>query len=268
MQLVLRPPFDQPWFAQDPFSAVEKLEGKVYRELEGRRTLRFEHEGNGYFVKIHRGVGWPEIAKNLMSFRMPVIGADNEWHAIARFQELGLDTMTPVAFGSRGANPARRHSFLITRELAPVIDLEELTRSWGSNPPPPQFRRELIRTLARMIRVMHEGGVNHRDCYLCHFLIHTPVDYGRPPKLFLIDLHRAQVRHRVPAKWRIKDLAGIFFSAKHLNIRRPERLLFLGEYYGLPIRELLLSRSGEVSRIERKAERILSHHLKHHAASG
>jgi heptose I phosphotransferase len=41
------------------------LQGEVFRELEGRRTLRTEVAGRGYFVKIHRGAGWAEIVKNL-----------------------------------------------------------------------------------------------------------------------------------------------------------------------------------------------------------
>ncbi|MFG9938751.1 ABC transporter substrate-binding protein [Pseudomonas aeruginosa] len=40
MRLVLEEPFKRLWNGRDPFEAVEALQGKVYRELEGRRTLR------------------------------------------------------------------------------------------------------------------------------------------------------------------------------------------------------------------------------------
>lgn len=63
MRLVLEEPFKRLWSGRDPFEAVEALQGKVYRELEGRRTLRTEVDGRGYFVKIHRGIGWGEIAR-------------------------------------------------------------------------------------------------------------------------------------------------------------------------------------------------------------
>jgi heptose I phosphotransferase len=37
--------------------------------------------------------------------------------------------------------------------------------------------------------------VNHRDCYICHFLLHTePAPTPEQLRLSLIDLHRAQVR--------------------------------------------------------------------------
>jgi len=90
-------PFRTLWEGQDPFVAVEALEGQVFRELEARRTLRSEVAGRTYFVKIHRGIGWAEIFKNLLSLRLPVLGAQNEWRAIRRLQELGIDSMRAVA---------------------------------------------------------------------------------------------------------------------------------------------------------------------------
>lgn len=77
-QVWLAAPFDRLWAGRDPFEAVEALRGEVFRELEARRTLRTEVDGRGYFVKIHRGVGWAEIVKNLVCLRAPVLGAGNE----------------------------------------------------------------------------------------------------------------------------------------------------------------------------------------------
>ena len=124
MKLMLAEPFKGLWAGQDAFAAVEALQGQVYRELEGRRTLRTEVDGRGYFVKIHRGIGWGEIVKNLLSAKLPVLGAGQEWRAIQRLTEAGVPTMTAVAYGERGANPATQHSFIVTEELAPTTDLE------------------------------------------------------------------------------------------------------------------------------------------------
>ena len=67
------------------------------RELEARRTLRTEVDGKGYFVKIHRGIGWAEIAKNLLTAKLPVLGAGQEWKAIQRLRQAGVPSMTAVA---------------------------------------------------------------------------------------------------------------------------------------------------------------------------
>ena len=136
MKLVLKPPFERLWAGRDAFVEVEALKGEVYRELEGRRTLRTEVDGEGYFVKIHRGIGWGEIVKNLLTAKAPVLGAGQEWAAIQRLHEAGVPTMTAVAFGERGCNPASQHSFIITEELAPTISLEDFCVDWPRNPPP------------------------------------------------------------------------------------------------------------------------------------
>ena len=56
--LCIEEPLRSCWFGQDPFAAAEKLQGLVLRALEGRRTLRTEIAGQGYYAKIHRGIGW------------------------------------------------------------------------------------------------------------------------------------------------------------------------------------------------------------------
>ena len=84
MKLMLAEPFKSLWAGRDPFAEVEGLQGEVYRELEARRTLRTEVDGNGFFVKIHRGIGWGEIFKNLFTAKLSVLGAGQEWRAIQR----------------------------------------------------------------------------------------------------------------------------------------------------------------------------------------
>ena len=63
MKLILAEPFKSLWAGRDAFTEVERLEGEVYRELDGRRTLRTEVEGRGYFVKIHRGMAGVRCSK-------------------------------------------------------------------------------------------------------------------------------------------------------------------------------------------------------------
>jgi len=99
MKLILAEPFKTLWAGRDAFEAVEELQGQVYRELENRRTLRTEVDGRGYFVKIHRGIGWGEVAKNLLTAKLPVLGAGKEFDAINRLKEVGVPTMTCVAYG-------------------------------------------------------------------------------------------------------------------------------------------------------------------------
>ena len=271
MKLVLAEPFKSLWAGKDPFVAVEALQGQVYRELEGRRTLRTEVAGRGYFVKIHRGIGWGEIAKNLLSAKLPVLGARQEWQAIERLTAAGVATMTAVAYGERGRNPAAQHSFIVTEELAPTTDLEQLSQNWANEPPEPRLKWALIAEVASMLGRMHRAGVNHRDCYICHFLLHTDKPVSADDlRLSVIDLHRAQVRRATPLRWRNKDLAALYFSALNIGLTRRDRLRFLHGYFAAlkgrqPLRQILGEEAQLLAWLERKAQRLLERYARKYA---
>lgn len=231
MKLFLSPPWEKYWQGKDPFAEAMALQGKIYRSKEGRRTLRFEHDGCGYFLKLHEGIGWGEICKNLLQLRLPVLGAANEYHACSRLKELGVDTMTPVAFGERGKNPAHQLSFLITEELSNTISLEDICKRWENHPPKLREKRALIRKIAAISKTLHDNGINHRDYYLCHFLrADTEKLFTVDDPLYLIDLHRVQIRQSIPARWRIKDIAGLFYSAFDIQLTRRDILCFMTVY--------------------------------------
>ncbi len=259
----LEEPYLSLWNGSDPFVAVEALKGEVFRELEARRTLRTEVAGRGYFVKIHRGVGWAEILKNLLTFRLPVLGADNEWQAIRRLAALNVDTMHAVAFGQRGSNPATRHSFIVTEDLSPTISLEDFCGDWIKMPPPVLFKRALIKRVAEMAGCMHRGGVNHRDFYICHFLLHLdPKPSNDLLKLSLIDLHRAQVREKTPRRWRDKDLASLYFSALNIGLTQRDFLRFLRGYFGQPLRNILREEAALLIYLAGEADRLQARYLR------
>jgi hypothetical protein len=218
------------------FRGVKQLDGQVYREVENRRTIRFEWQGKGYFAKIHSGVGWLEILKNFSQFKVPVLGASNEWYAIEKLNQLGIDTMYPVAYVSEGWNPAKIHSSIVTRELEPTESLEDYC---ANNELSPVMKRGLIKKLATTSRVLHENGVNHRDYYICHFLLDLSSIDENDPKLFLIDLHRAQIRKVTPDRWKVKDIGGLFYSAFDLELTLRDLFRFMRIYSGRSLRATL-----------------------------
>lgn len=257
MKLMLAEPFKSLWAGRDAFTEVEGLQGEVYRELEARRTLRTEVNGKGFFVKIHRGIGWGEIFKNLLTAKLPVLGAGQEWKAIQRLQEVGVPTMTAVAYGEKGSNPADQHSFIVTEELAPTVSLEDFSIDWIKNPPEPVLKRALIGEVARMTGMMHRAGVNHRDCYICHFLLHTDKPVTADDfKLSVIDLHRAQTRPAITQRWRNKDLAALYFSALDIGLTQRDKLRFLKGYFRQPLRQILAQEAALLAWLEGKANKL------------
>ena len=234
------------WRGDDAFMRAQQQRGEVFREKEGRRTVRFSVGAKHYFLKLHQGIGWGEVFKNLMQFRLPVIGATNEWRAIHKLQQLDVHTMTAVGYGRRGFNPAKQLSFLITDELTDTISLAMLCEKWARQPPRFALKRALIARVAEIARTLHENGINHRDFYLCHFFVECCADENAKEELchensrvFVIDLHRAQIRAKTPHRWIIKDLAGLYFSTLNIGFTSRDVLRFMKIYSRKNTRQLI-----------------------------
>ena len=237
--LFLNETFKSLWSGKNPFDEAFKLDGEVFRSVKSRRTFRFELNGRGYFAKIHRGTGWKEIIKNWIQLKTPVLGARNEYEAIRKLEALGIPTMTPAAFGERGKNPAKIESFIITEELTNTVSLEDFCRDWKETPPAFALKKSLIEYVANVSRTLHRNGVNHRDYYICHFLLNLSRPLTSPLTAYLIDLHRTQLREKTPRRWLIKDIAGLYFSAMDIGLTERDIFRFIKIYSGKPLREEL-----------------------------
>lgn len=254
--LILRDELQVLWQGHDVFNLVQQLSGSIAREAPGRQTLRFELNGSAYYRKLHTGVGWGEIIKNLVRGRLPVVSARNEWLALNRLVEIGVASLIPVAYGEQGINPARRLSFIVTRELAGTVQLDDYLRA---NPNMGFVHKQgLLRAVAHTARKIHSNGLNHRDLYLCHFLLDpvTAADETHSPLLYLIDLHRAQLRKQVPQRWLVKDLASIYFSAMDMGLTQRDIGRFLVSYFDLPLKQVLQQKCTLLSAVKRRAEQL------------
>jgi hypothetical protein len=221
------------------FDEILNLQGKVYRQHKNRTTLRFVSDGKGYFVKIHRRIGWGEILKNIFSLKWPVVSARNELNAINKCEQLGIATMEIAGFGERGVPPVWLESFLITEELENTISLEKFCSDWKNNPPDFRLKAALIRKVAGIARILHRNGVNHRDFYICHFLLDLKSNPSSSTfNLYLIDLHRVQIRKHTPRRWVIKDLSGLFFSSMDIGLTKRDLFRFMKAYSGKPLRSI------------------------------
>jgi len=249
---------------EDSFYQMMNIEGKVYREALGRRTLRFTRGKKDYFLKMHTGVGWGEIVKNLTYLRAPVVGALNEWHGVHRLNDLEIDTMAVAAYGIRGRNPATKHSFIVTEALPTETSLEDYCADWKHNPPKTlketRLKRWILNKVVETARVIHENGANHRDFYLCHFLLDARFgedqQVSAESKLYLIDLHRLQMRRKTPERWAVKDIAGLYYSSKDIGLTKRDLLRFMKLYRGKPLREILATEASFWKKVESRGNKL------------
>lgn len=240
------------------FEQIMAIQGKVFRDVPGRKTLCFVLGQGSFFIKIHSGIGWREILKNFSQGKLPVLGASNEYKAIRELDALGIDTMTISGFGERGFNPAAKQSFIITEDLKNTISLEDLCRDWTKQPPSLGLKRALINKVAMIARQLHDNGINHRDFYICHFLLDQELYKSGRLTLYLIDLHRAQIRSKTPRRWLLKDLAGLYFSAMDIGLTQADLFRFLQIYRGKPLREILNDEAVLWHKVSAKAGKLYS----------
>ncbi len=230
---------------ENTFDWLMNVEGKVHRAVKNRRTVEFEIGGRRYFIKAHRAVGWSEVLKNICYGRAPIVSAEPEWHAIQALNRAGVATPAVAGKGLRGRAPANLESFIVMPALDGMISLEDFTRDWRGLTGKRRvlLKRLLLKRIADIARRLHGAGMNHRDFYLCHFLMRdrnwtqwTPND---AVELVLIDLHRVQIREQVPERWLVKDLGGLLFSSFDAGLTRRDLLRFITAYRQWPWREVI-----------------------------
>jgi len=216
-----------------------RLQGKIFRSVIGRKTMQITFDvankdvggaEKSYFVKQHFGVGWSEIFKNLLSLKMPILGAMTEVSAIEKLDEIGIATTPLVAYGQQGYNPASMRSFVITEDLGDIISLEDLCADWAKSPPEEAFKQKLIIAMALLTAKLHGAGLCHRDFYLCHFVLKNQDLVAGNFNLHLIDLHRMLMHQPSNGSAVMKDIAGLIFSAKDSGFTDEDWALFK-QYY-------------------------------------
>ncbi|MBV1875902.1 MAG: lipopolysaccharide core heptose(I) kinase RfaP [Cycloclasticus sp.] len=249
--------FKKDWGGGPTFDELMALEGEMYRQVARRKTFKFNLNDNEYFAKVHKGVGWNEIFKNLLQGRKPVVSAANEYEAINLLKKLDVKTMTLAAYGHRGFNMAELESFVITESLEPAISLEDFCVDWSTNKPPLKLKRALIKRVAKITRCLHENGINHRDLYICHFLLKEgdldSLKDINDVQLYLIDLHRVQIRSQIPIRWQVKDLAALYFSSMDIGLSRQDLFYFIHHYTGNRVSKELAVNSELWVEVKRKA---------------
>ena len=99
---------------------------------------------------------------------------------------------------------------------------------------------------------MHRAGVVHRDYYLYHLLVDEKQLRRGVVALSLIDLHRAQLRRRIPPRWLVRDLGGAAVLVPRPAGHAP-RPVFVRAYEGRPLRVALKENGGFWSRVQRRA---------------
>jgi len=225
--------------------------GEVIKHaIEERKTVKIafpEPHPATVYLKRHYTAGHLKTLAGFFRLQKHKTAYD-EFVNICEFHSKGLPTVIPVAAGIKKNGMSGTESFLLTIALENCMRLDHyLDDSLHTE----KHNAKLITKLALLIKKMHESGFNHRDMYLCHILI------DKKGGLFIVDLHRADKRNRVPERWIIKDLAALNYSAPTEHISGTDRLRFLRAYLG--INKLTGQDKLFIRKILKKTTKMLKH---------
>lgn len=222
----------------DLFGWFLTQQGEAHRDVKNRLTYEVQLGDLHFYVKRHLGCGWGEVFKEWYRLRKPVVSARTEWEGAETLAAAGVRVPKVLGKGERGSYPHAVESFVVLEALEDCETLEYFKDGWlgirGSHWV--ALKQALIEEVGTITRMMHQSGINHRDCYLCHFLINRDIvtnwQAGDDTPLTLIDLHRVQKRPSVPARWLIKDLRSLIFSAIDVGLTSADCGRFLRAYLG------------------------------------
>jgi hypothetical protein len=219
-------------------------------------TLKLDGNDFESYIKRSRYSILTDIWKGIRKFTRQRSSFLNEYNALILLAGSGVPTITPIAAGIKRKGLICQ-SFILTASLGETVKLAD----WApqhltvKEPRTEKDKRAVIESLARITRTMHESGINHRDYYLTH--IHIKKDESREPALFVIDLNRADIRKRVPLRWRVKDIAALNFSAPTSVFTRTDRMRFVKIY--LSANKLGREEKRFVKRVIKKSAKIARH---------
>lgn len=246
------------WKGKDIFAEIFSLSGMPFRNIDERKTLRYECNNLNYFVKTYSGYRIINVIKSLAKRRKPCIGSINESRALLTLQELGF-TPCLVGFGWRRLNPFSHQSFSITAEIPNTIDLDALCADSDKFNISFDLKHALIRKIAQIIKNMHMRGICHYDLTLEHFLLDISsgienLDHDNL-KIYLIDFHISNSFTILPKKWLIADLVTLYFYALKKSLTQRDALRFVKYYREQPLRQILKTEKSMWKKIRKLAMR-------------
>ena len=158
--------------------------------------------------------------------------ARNEYRTLRLMRRLGIHAVRPIAHGERRVAHFVKSCFLVTESVPDAVPLSFFIKELSHRREGPKAiaaRHEILTSLARQIRLMHEAGFVHRDLFWRNVLIRSLPD-GRFEFHFL----DASVGKRIRVQqWRqdsiVRDIAAMGVLAPDF-CSRADQLRFLLVY--------------------------------------
>lgn len=187
-----------------------------------RITSQFQLDDQGtvrtFFLKWHGPAPIKDWIKPILQFKRPIIGAENEFHALQWFEQAGIASTPVVGFGK-----TKTESILLTEAL---VGYQKVSHLLEHSICSAEQQLQIAQNVALVAAHMHGAGLHHQDFYLGHLMVPTSNLLALPT---VIDLGRVGKFEQLPTRWIVKDLAQLCYSARQAPVDFVRT--FLAEYF-------------------------------------
>jgi serine/threonine protein kinase len=230
---------DTGWWVRADWASALLLEGRLPLD-EWKRTGRLTTVKRGPHRVVYRA-DLPEGSVYVKHFLVPNFRAKarqwfrsgkgrNEGRRAAKLEAIGVPTITPVALGERRVRHLLLENYLVTKEIANTLPLDEFVeRRLPLMPPARQgrLRRDLARVLADLTARLHDAGFVHQDFHPGNLLIRLEDDDSL--RLAVIDLDALRQTRRL--SWSdVRENLALLNHYFWSRCNRSDRYRFLHAY--------------------------------------
>ncbi len=202
--------------------------GKKTKRNVSRLTLGDGRNGKEFFIKRFYHSHYKDAVWTWLNFGRPVSQAAVEWNNAHLLLRYGFGTYLPVCFGEQIKWGLEKKSFVVTEKLKSQNLPDFIAENWTQLSQ--SEKEKIITSLAKLIRKIHDAGINLPDLYIWHIFIKEKTDEEHYD-FDIIDLHR--MTHGTTNENRqIKNLGRLDYSMLDKYFDENLRRLFLGAYAG------------------------------------
>lgn len=185
------------------------------------------------YIKRYHYPGWRRRFRGMLRGTfLKASRARSEFRALSAMRRLGIQAVRPIAFGERRTFHFVKSCFLITEAVPDAMSLVTFIKTFADHVMTSHARRakvEILTSLARQVRHMHEMGFVHRDLFWRNVLI-RPL----PDERFEFYFLDASVGRRIRIAQRrqesiVHDIAAMGVLAPEF-CSKSDQLRFLLEY--------------------------------------
>jgi len=239
------------------FTGGREINKKEIAEFRNRQVFSAGKKGTNFYLKAYNRPPTSIQMANWFAHGKYASTAAYDYLPALELEKIGVKTPKVAAFGKIFKGLFEKKSFIVTEELIGQQSLEERSPDFFQPPTTPEKqakRCRFIKELAEITKNFHGSGFFHRDYYLSHIF------WGEKEGFTIIDLQRVFKPTIMGWRYRIKDIAQLYYSAPASLYSKTDRMRFYKHYAG--IEKLRRRDKWFITQVKLKAAKMAAHDSK------